>query len=139
MERGTVAEDPNIARARGVLEAVSARDFDRAGQHLSEDIVWHVGGKHPLSGDYRGHDAVHAYHSRVAELTGDSLRLEPIDILASDHYLGIFLRATAETGGRSLDTTMVEAVRLAEDGRWAEFWALADDQDSVDEFWKAMA
>jgi hypothetical protein len=34
---------------------------------------------------------------------------------------------------------MVEAVRLADDGRWVEFWALADDQGNDDEFWKAMA
>lgn len=79
------------------------------------------------------------YHERVAELTGGSIHLEPIDILASDRYIGLFVRATASINRQSFDTTMVEAVRLAEDGRWEEFWALADDQAGVDEFWKAVA
>jgi hypothetical protein len=59
-------------------------------------------------------------------------------VLASEHYLGLFLRATAEGGGHTLDTTMVEAVRLSDDGRWTEFWALAADQPDVDAFWKEL-
>jgi len=31
------------------------------------------------------------------------------------------------------------AVRLDDDGRWAEFWAFADDQEVVDAFWKEVA
>jgi ketosteroid isomerase-like protein len=118
---------------------VSAGDLDELDRRLTDDVVWHVGGNHPLSGDYRGRQAVREYHRKVADLTAGSLRLEPVDILASESHLGIFLRASAAGEGRRLDTTMVEAVRLSEDGRWAEFWALADDQTQVDDFWKAVA
>jgi hypothetical protein len=34
---------------------------------------------------------------------------------------------------------MVEAVRLTDDGQWAEFWGLAEDQELVDAFWKELA
>jgi hypothetical protein len=34
---------------------------------------------------------------------------------------------------------MVEAITLTDDGKWAEFWALADDQAGVDAFWKEVA
>ncbi|GAC1375227.1 MAG: nuclear transport factor 2 family protein [Actinomycetota bacterium] len=132
-------EHPHAVQARALLEAVSAGEFDRLGEHLAGDIVWHVGGEHDLSGHYRGREAVLAYLERVAALTHGSLRLEPIDILASDNSLGIFLRATASLEGHSIDTTMVEAVRLDGNGLWAEFWALADDQAGVDDFWRALS
>jgi hypothetical protein len=103
---------------------------------LTSDVLWHVGGDHPLSGDYRGQEEVRAYHRHVAELTGGTLRLDPVDVLAGDRFLGVFVRATAQAKGRDLDATLVEAIRLQDDGRWAEFWALATNQEAVDAFWK---
>ena len=130
---------PRGEEARDLLEEVSRGNLDALDEQVTDDIVWHVGGEHPLSGDYRGREAVMDYHRRVAELTGGSLRLDPIDVLASDRHLGIFLQASAAGGGPKLNTTMVEAIRLTEDGKWAEFWALADDQEGVDAFWKEVA
>ena len=132
-------EHPNVERTRALLGAVSAGDLDALDRSLTDDVIWHVGGEHPLSGDYRGRQAVQQYHRRVAALTAGTLRLEPVDILGSDSHIGIFLRATATAGNHRLDTTMVEAARVAEDGRWEEFWALADDQGQVDDFWRGMS
>jgi ketosteroid isomerase-like protein len=129
----------NADNARAVLKAVSAGELDDLDRQLTDDVVWHVGGEHPLSGDYRGREAVRGYHARVAELTNRSLRLEPVDVLGSDRYLGIFLKASAEVRGRTLDARLVEAIRLSDDGRWAEFWGLAEDQAAVDAFWKELA
>ena len=131
-----MAGEAQAHRTRGVLESFSGGDLDTLMGQLTEDVLWHVGGDHPLSGDYRGQEEVRRYHARVAEITKGTLRLEPIDVLASDRFLGIFVRATAEAGGRELDATLVEAIRLDDRGKWAEFWALAADQDAVDAFWK---
>jgi ketosteroid isomerase-like protein len=131
-----MAEASRADRTRAALEAFSAGDIDALTDHLTDDVVWHVGGDHPLSGDYRGRDDVRAYHARVAELTDGTLHLEPIDVLTSDRYMGMFVRAAAQAGERTLDTTLVEAVRLDEEGRWREFWALAEDQAAVDDFWR---
>jgi ketosteroid isomerase-like protein len=130
---------PHAERARATLAAVSAGRLEELERQMTDDIVWHVGGNHPLSGDYNGRQAVTEYLRKVAALTRGSLRLTPEDILASDRHLGIFLSARADAAGATLDTTMVEAIRLADDGRWAEYWALADDQPQVDAFWKAVA
>lgn len=132
-------EDSRVEAVRAALRSVYAGQLEEFDSQLADDIVWHVGGEHPLSGDYRGRQAVLDYHARVAELTSGSLQLEPIDVLAGDHFLGVFVRATADSGGQKLDTTMVEAIRLSEDGKWAEFWALAEDQGQVDSFWSEMA
>jgi hypothetical protein len=99
-----------------------------------DDVLWHVGGNHPLSGDYRGRQAVLDYFAKVQNLTTQTLNLDPIEILAGGGFGAIFLRVRAEREGKDLDVTMAEAFR-AEGGQLAEFWATADDQEAVDRFW----
>lgn len=120
---------------REALEAYDRGDFEALGSFLADDIVWHVGGHHPLSGDYRGRDAVLAYCARAFQLTGGTLRGEPMEILVGDRHAGIFNRITGERAGRRLDAELAQAVRFDDEGRWVEYWALADGQDSVDAFW----
>lgn len=64
------------------------------------------------------------------------MKLQPIDILADDEHGGIFLKVTAQRGGRSLDTVLAEAIRFDAMGRWSEYWALAENQDMIDSFWR---
>ena len=97
--------------------------------------VWHVGGDHPLSGDYRGRDALFQYVGKVLELTGGTLTAEPLDILVNDRHAGVFQRVTGERDGRKLDVVLAQALTFDDDGRWSEYWALADQQDEVDAFW----
>jgi ketosteroid isomerase-like protein len=120
--------------AQRFLDAYGRLDFQALDTLLTDDVLWHVGGDHPLSGDYRGRQAVLDYFAKVQSLTSQTLTLDPIEILAGGGFGAIFLRVRAEREGRSLDVTMAEAFR-AEDGRLAEFWATADDQEAVDRFW----
>jgi ketosteroid isomerase-like protein len=132
---GTAAVD----RVRQALDAYNRGDFATLGSFLADDVVWHVGGDHPLSGDYRGRDEVIAYCEQALALTHGTLQGEPLEILADDRNAGVFNRITAEGAGRSLDTTLAQAISFDGDGRWTEYWALADDQDDVDEFWRGLA
>lgn len=132
-----MAEHPNVANIKAALSAFGSGDRDEMQKHLADDIVWHVGGNHHLSGDYRGGGAVLDYHERVRELTGGSLKLEPVSVMADAEHAGIFLRVSGERSGSKLDTVMAEALRLDGQGRWVEYWAQADDQVAVDEFWSA--
>lgn len=124
------------ARVRSTLDAFSKGDSAAIRDCLAEDIVWHVGGDHPLAGEYRGRDAVIGYHQRVAEATAGTLSLDPVDIVANDRHAGIFIRVTGTRNGRSLDVEMAEAITFDDDGRWQEFWSLAEDQSTIDEFWR---
>lgn len=45
--------------------------------------------------------------------------------------MALFLRVT----GKRLDVEMAEAMDVGPDGLWTAFWAMADDQHVVDEFW----
>lgn len=127
---------PNVKQLQAFLDAYAAGNRDAVAQHLSADAVWHVGGTHRFSGDYRGRDAVLEYFDSVARETGDTLELEPRELLANDERGAAFLRVTAQRSGRQLDTTMAEAFSFAADGTIAEFWAHAADQDAIDRFWE---
>ena len=63
------------------------------------------------------------------------MQSEPQDILADDSHGGVFTRVTADRGDRHLDVVLVQAYRINSDGKFTEYWALADDQDAVNAFW----
>jgi uncharacterized protein len=126
---------PNVNLLQGFLDAYGANDRDAVGKSLADDAVWHVGGTHRLSGDYRGRDAILDYFDRVGTETGGTLRLEPIELIANEDRGAAFLRVTGERYGKRLDVTMAEAFQFDGDGRIREFWAHATDQDAIDVFW----
>jgi ketosteroid isomerase-like protein len=134
-EENVVAEHPNVGLLREAISTFNRSDFDAYRKYFTEDVVWHVGGNHPLSGDYRGRDAIFEYFEKVRELTGGGLRSAPQDILADDSHGGVFTRVTADRGDRHLDVVLAQAYRINPDGKFTEYWALADDQDAVNAFW----
>ena len=124
-----------VARARESLDLLATGDFEALRNFYTDDVVWHVAGNHPLSGDYHGKDDLIRYFERVRSLTDGGLTIEPESILASDQHVAMFTRVRAQRVGRSMDVVLAQVLRLAADGRWSEYWALADDQAAVDQFW----
>lgn len=128
-------EHPGAERARQSLELVTQGDFERLRDFYSDDVVWHVAGDHPLSGDYRGKEELFEYFARVNSLTGGSLAVEPESILATDKHVTMFTRVKARRDDKSLDVVLAQVFHVGPDGRWNEYWALADDQEAVNAFW----
>ena len=117
------------------LAAYDTRDRDAMGAALADDAVWHVGGAHRLSGDYRGRDAILDYFETVWMETADTMKLAPLEVMANDRHGAAFLHVTAERHGQPLDVVLAEEFRFDEDGRILEFWAHANDQAAIDRFW----
>ena len=65
-----MAEHPNAGLIREAISLFNRGDWDAYREYFTEDVVWHVGGNHPLSGDYRGRDAIFEYFEKVRDLTG---------------------------------------------------------------------
>jgi ketosteroid isomerase-like protein len=126
---------PNVQRLTEFLDAYAAGNQEVIRDALAEEAVWHVGGTHRFSGDYRGQGDILDYFERVGAETAGTLRLDPIELLADDQRGAAFLRVTAERADQSLDVTMAEAFQFDDGGRIKEFWAHATDQDAVDRFW----
>jgi ketosteroid isomerase-like protein len=127
--------DERVRRLEDWLAAYENHDRDAMEDSLAEDAVWHVGGTHRLSGDYRGRDAILGYFDDVRDETGNTMRLEPLEVLANERHGAAFLRVTAERQARSLDVVVADAFRFDADGRIREFWAHANDQSAIDAFW----
>jgi ketosteroid isomerase-like protein len=122
-------------RLEAWLDAYGNNDRKTMLDSLADDAVWHVGGTHRYSGDYRGRDAILGYFEAIREATGDTMRLEPLEVLANDRHGAAFLRVTADRGGRRLETVAADAFRFDEEGRIVEFWASNANQAAIDDFW----
>ena len=126
---------PNLERLQRFLDAYAAHDREALRDAFTEDAVWHVGGTHRMSGDYKGREAILAYFDQVGAETSGSLTLSPLEVLANDDRGAAFLRVTARRQGATLDVTMAEAFQFDPAGRIREFWAHASDQQAIDRFW----
>ena len=122
-------------RLEAWLDAYGNHDRQTMLDSLAENAVWHVGGTHRHSGDYRGRDAILGYFDAIREATADTMRLEALEILADERYGAAFLRVNADRDGRRLETVAADAFRFDDKGRIAEFWASNSNQAAIDEFW----
>src|SRR5436190_22569015 len=125
-----MTEHAQVVKTREFLDTFARGELDALGAFFSEDVVWHVAGSHPLSGDYVGREALVSYFKRAREESGGSLALEPSGILANDEHVALFLRVTGERDGKTLDIEMAEVMNVGSDGLWTEFFSMPDDQAS---------
>ena len=101
---------------------------------LSNGIEWHVPGRSPIAGDYRGKQAVLDYFARRRDKAGGSLRIEVQRTLAGRELVMQLARGRAELGGAVHEWDTVGVYRVAE-GRIAECWLVPFDQYEFDEIW----
>jgi ketosteroid isomerase-like protein len=101
---------------------------------LAEDIAWHVPGRSPIAGDYRGMDQVLAYFADRRARAKATFRIQPHGMLADDERVVHFARGHAERAGKTWEWETVGVFRLA-GGRIAECWLLPFDQYAFDEIW----
>ena len=132
---GHVADHPNAHRITDMVSAFGNGDLDGALAVWAEDAVMHVPGKHVLAGSYRGREEIGGVLVKFAEMSGGSLRLEPLDILADDHHVVAIFRATARLGAKTLDVVDANAFKVDDQGKFSECWWLPDDQPAFDAFW----
>jgi uncharacterized protein len=125
---------PNEDLVRRGYAAFGAGDMAALDDLFADEVIWHVGGRGPLSGDFAGKDAVFAYFGRLAQETGGSLRIDIHDLLANDEHVVALTTSSAERQGKSLtDSTAVQVFHVR-DGKVTETWFTQTDQHASDEF-----
>jgi len=129
-----MSDHPNVQRMRDGYDAFAKGDMAALRELMTEDVVWHVAGSTPLSGDYEGIDAVLAFFGETMEITGGSFRAEPRTLLSDDAYGAAPVNVTAHRGDRHLDVLNVQVARWR-DGRVAEFWDTTTDTDASEAFY----
>ncbi len=125
---------PNEDLLRRGYDAFGKGDMAALAELFADDIVWHVPGNNPLTGDYKGRDSVLGFFGKSAELAGGTLKVEVHDILANDEHGVALTHDTAQRGGKSLDDNAVQVFHIR-DGKVVESWLYAGDQAANDKFW----
>jgi ketosteroid isomerase-like protein len=138
-------EHPNAERFRRLYQAYNDVAAGRGGVEtirdmLAEDLVWHVPGRGPFSGDrdkaavMAGFEGVVPGFSEEAERAISRFDIQIEGTFATDEWVFMRVHWDHTRDGLRFDQHGVEVCRLDRDGRIVEFWALMSDTEAFDEF-----
>lgn len=126
----------NIERIREFYAAGPADDDTERLPFFAPDVVWHVPGDNPVSGDYRGPDAIaRDMIGRMQPL--DEWTIEPTAVMGNaDMVVGV-VRLRGRRRGHEIDSSGAHTFRFDAEGRVAEAWGFVEKQNQLDEFFRA--
>jgi uncharacterized protein len=127
---------PNAELIRRGYEAFAHGDVPAVLDILGHDITWHVPGRSPLSGDYKGHEGVLDFFGKSMELSSGTLRVDADEILSDGDRVVVLATVSAERHGQSWSSPEIHVWRVLE-GKAAEFREFQGDQQTEDEFWSS--
>lgn len=132
----TTTTHPTVAELlAGLYGAVAAGDPGAALPLLTPDVVLHVPGAQPLSGDHRGPQAVVDFITASSTMADRTEHVELIDLLVGGSHAAAYCHVTGtREGTKVLDNTTVHLFRI-DGGQIAEIWFHNWDQLAVDAFW----
>ena len=104
--------------------------------NIAPDIVWHVPGHNPVSGDYHGFgEYTRLMPARMAPLTRWDFELE--DVMVNGNYVVTRLKLHGERKGKTVDLQGAHIMRLNDKAQIVEGWGFTNNQDALDEFFSA--
>jgi uncharacterized protein len=131
-----MSDHPNVELMKKVYAAFGTGDVETAGTYWTPDAVHHYPGRNPLSGEHKGLEASIAFANKIWELTEGKMRMDVLEIGASDNHAFALLDTRYERKGRVLQMPFVNIAKI-EDGKISEFWTYPDDVYATDEFWNS--
>lgn len=127
-------EHPNATLVREGFEAFQRGDTGWMDEHLSDDVVWHVGGNSKWSGAYRGKGNVLDFFARQTQAMGGAPEVDIHDILGNDEHVAVLGTASARAqDGSSAEWKYVQVFHIR-DGKATEVWGMAENDAAVDPF-----
>jgi ketosteroid isomerase-like protein len=125
---------PNEDLVRRGYAAFGTGDMATLGELFADDIVWHVGGRSPITGDYTGKAQVFGFFAALAERAGGTFRIDIHDVLANDEHAVALVKVTGEREEKTLDDNGVQVFHVR-DGQVTETWFHPHDEYAADDFW----
>jgi len=126
-------DHPNSEFATALWDAVAQGDSGAVRGLLADEVVWHAGGHHVLSGEFKGPDAVLDYLARVGE-RADELSTELTDIFVNDRGAVVIYRLSARRELKRLETELFLELEIRE-GKLVRARSVSVDQVASNEFW----
>jgi ketosteroid isomerase-like protein len=125
----------NLALVRRLVDAYAAADIGVIDELLHDEVIFHVPGRHPLSGTYTGKAEVFGYLGRVAS-TSDSVDggFSVHSLMADDAHVVGLVSGTIEHAGRRFVRPVVHVFHV-DGAQITEFWEASLDQHAEDDFW----
>jgi uncharacterized protein len=130
---GAAMAHPNEVLTRKLYEAFGKGDMEAVLALCHDDIVFHVPGKAPFSGDHTKSD-FGEWMGQVMRISGGTFREDILDILVSDDHVLVLLDHHFERNGRRVQYCTAHLWEV-KDGRFSEWRELPDDQDEFTAAW----
>ncbi len=114
---------------RSVHHAFNERNREAFLGGLSEDIVWHVGGRHPLAGTYPGRARL--WEGFMEPMWASPARVEDREVIEHGDHVVAVGDAVHDFGEGEQRFATVEVLRL-DGGRVVERWEFTSRQAELD-------
>lgn len=101
-------------------------------QIISPNILWHVPGHNPVSGDYRGREYFEDMTARMAPLDRWEFVVERV--MVNGDYVVSQIHLTGERKGKTIDTGGGHILRFDANDQIVEGWGFTEHQDALDDF-----
>jgi ketosteroid isomerase-like protein len=134
MWKGPDMTNPNADLIRSGYDAFGQGDIAAVLRMLDPEVVWHVPGRSPLSGDNKGHDDVVGFFGRTMKLSGRTFKIDIDAVLAEGERVVVLCTVSAERHGRYWESPEVHVWRVADDLA-VEFCEYQGDEHTEDQFW----
>jgi uncharacterized protein len=125
---------PNEQIIRDGFAAFSAGDQEALRRVIAVDAVWHVPGRNPLAGSYKGIEEILGFFGKTVALSEGTFATDVHDVVGNDEHVFAAYTVSGQRGGKSLRDNAVLVFHV-QDGKVTEAWGTAGDQYAADEFW----
>jgi len=130
-----MADHPHALLVRKGYDAFVRGDMDTLRGLMSSDATHHVPGTHPLSGDFKGQDAIIDMYGRLFTQTNGTLHVELRNVLVDGRGHAVSLhRFTADREGKHIDETGSIVFRILGD-KITDLDECVEDIDRANAFW----
>lgn len=125
-------ESPNEALMRDMASALEHGNLEAFSKFLADDVTYHIPGRNPTSGDYRGGEAVLDLWNRQKQLLGGRMyRVRTYDMAASDEHVIMLAEVTAQRDDVIYTYRTANVYRVV-DGKIVEAWPYISDLYAFD-------
>jgi len=122
---------------RRIGEALSAGTAESLIDLCTDDIVIHIPGRNPFSGEFRGKDGAKAIAEMMMQMSGGETKFEAELISATNEHTVHIHRTLMKVGADSVDMRTLIVCHIRDD-KISEVWIYPEDQYLVDDFWASI-
>jgi ketosteroid isomerase-like protein len=126
---------PNLTLINDFFKAYAGNDLEAIRNILSEDIKWHIPGKHPLSGTKTGVKQVLEFFQKLNKA---ALKAEPIVMGVNDKYIIDCHKNWSTLENKENLNSMSCLLWKIENNKIVEVFNFPEDQHIVDSFFSGL-